>query len=186
MGHRKGSRRSEDGIRDMTVVDYDPSWPAAYEAEIERLRVVLGDVIVRAHHIGSTAVPGLAAKPVIDVLLEVRDLASLDARDEAMREIGYEPRGEFGIPGRRYYPKGGDRRTHHVHAFAVGDPHIAEHLTFRDYLRDRPDAAAAYARVKRDAAGKHRHDPEGYVRHKEAFVARTLNDALGRARRPPL
>ena len=92
-------------MRDMTVVDYDPSWPAAYEAEIDRLRAVLDDVIVRTHHIGSTAVPGLAAKPVIDVLLEVRDLDSLDAHDEAMREIGYEPRGEFGIPGRRYYTR---------------------------------------------------------------------------------
>jgi len=162
-------------VREMTVVDYDPSWPAAYEAEIERLRAVLGDVIVRAHHIGSTAVLGLAAKPVIDVLLEVRDLALLDAHDDVMREIGYEPRGEYGIRGRRYYPKGGDRRTHHVHAFAVGDPHIEEHLAFRDHLRERPDAAAAYVRVKREAAAKHRYDPEGYVRHKEEFVARTLS-----------
>lgn len=172
-------------MREMTVVDYDPGWPAAYGAEVARLRAALGDVIARAHHIGSTAVPGLAAKPVIDVLLEVRDLGSLDARDEAMRKIGYEPRGEYGIPGRRYYPKGGDRRTHHVHAFAAGDPHIAEHLAFRDYLRECPDVAAAYARVKREAAAEHRYDPDGYVRHKEDFVTKTLNDALGRAARPP-
>jgi GrpB-like predicted nucleotidyltransferase (UPF0157 family) len=162
----------------MSVVDYDPSWPSAYESEVVKIRVVLGDEIVRAHHIGSTAVPGLAAKPVIDVLLEVRDLERLDGLDEAMRAIGYDPRGEFGIPGRRYYPKGGDERTCHVHAFAVGDARIAEHLAFRDYLRARPDVAGDYARVKREAARRHRSHAEGYQAYKRDFVTRTLADAL--------
>ena len=162
----------------MSVVDYDPGWPEAYEAEIVRIRTVLGGEIVCACHIGSTAVPGLAAKPVIDILLEVEDVARLDAHDRGMRSIGYEPRGEFGIPGRRYYPKGGDERTHHVHAFAVDDPHVAEHLAFRDYLRAHPDAASDYARVKREAATKHRHNPDGYVAFKQETVSRILSDAL--------
>jgi GrpB-like predicted nucleotidyltransferase (UPF0157 family) len=162
----------------MSVVDYDPTWPEAYGAEIARIRTVLGDQILHAHHIGSTAVPGLAAKPVIDILFEVRDLAQLDARDGEMRSIGYEPRGEFGVLGRRYYPKGGDERTHHVHAFAVGDPRIAEHLAFRDYLRVHPDTASDYARVKREAATNHRHDPDGYFAFKQETVSRILSDAL--------
>ncbi len=165
-------------LRDMSVVDYDPGWPEAYEAEIARIRSVLGSEIVRAYHIGSTAVPGLAAKPVIDILLEVEDVARLDAHDAGMRSIGYEPRGEFGIPGRRYYPKGGDERTHHVHAFAIDDPHVTEHLVFRDYLRAHSGVAADYAGVKREAVAKHRHDPEGSVALKQETVFRILSDAL--------
>jgi GrpB-like predicted nucleotidyltransferase (UPF0157 family) len=167
----------------MSVIEYDPTWPEAYESEIARIRTVLGDEMVRAHHIGSTAVPGLVAKPVIDILFEVWDLAQLDARDGGMRSIGYEPRGEFGIPGRRYYPKGGDERTHHVHAFAVGDPHIAEHLAFCDYLRTHPDVGADYARVKRQAAAMHRHDPDGYAAFKQQIVGGILSDGLAWADR---
>jgi GrpB-like predicted nucleotidyltransferase (UPF0157 family) len=167
----------------MSVVDHDPSWATAYEAEVAGLCVVLDGEIVRAHHIGSTAVPGLAAKPVIDILLEVRDVTRLDALDEAMRAIGYESRGEFGIPGRRYYPKGGDVRTHHVHAFAAGDPHIAEHLAFRDYLRTHPGVVSDYAELKRQAAAMHRNDPEGYQAHKNGFVTETLADAVAWAAR---
>jgi len=165
-------------MRDMSVVDYDPRWSEAAEAEIAALQDILGDVVVRAHHIGSTAVPGLAAKPVIDLLLEVRSLVRLDGFDPAMRSLGYEPRGEFGIPGRRYYPKGGDDRTHHVHAFAVGDRHVADHLAFRDYLRAHADVATDYERVKRQAAVTCRHDPDGYVAFKHAFVATAVADAL--------
>ena len=165
-------------MRDMNVVDYDPSWPAAYDEEAGRLRAVLGGVLVRAHHIGSTAVPCLAAKPVIDILLEVRALAALDACDGTMQSLGYEPRGEFGVPGRRYYPKGGDRRTHHVHAFVTGDPHIAEHLAFREYLRAHPAVAAEYERVKRKAVDRHRHDPDGYVAFKQGFICHAVKDAL--------
>jgi GrpB-like predicted nucleotidyltransferase (UPF0157 family) len=172
-------------MRDMSVVDYDPRWPAAAAAEIERLKHALSDVLIRAHHIGSTAVPGLAAKPVIDLLLEVASLSQLDALDDAMRMLGYEPRGEFGIVGRRYYPKGGDRRTHHVHAFRIEDPHVAEHLTFRDYLRVRPQVAAEYGRVKREAAASHRHDSEGYVSQKAEFVGRVVRDACAWAGSPP-
>jgi GrpB-like predicted nucleotidyltransferase (UPF0157 family) len=95
----------------MKVVEYSADWPNLYEQEISLLREVLSHEIVRAHHIGSTAVPGLAAKPVIDILLEVQSVERLDTFDNAMERIGYQPQGEFGIPGRRYYPKGGDERT---------------------------------------------------------------------------
>ena len=170
-------------MRDMSVVDYDPRWPVAAADEIEQLRDVLGEILVRAHHIGSTSVPGLAAKPVIDLLLEVVSLSQLEAFDGAMRDLGYEPRGEFGIPRRRYYPKGGDRRTHHVHAFRIGDSHIGEHLAFRDYLRAHPEISTEYARVKRQAASRHRHDPEGYVSTARAASPRAsrVRRATGRA-----
>jgi len=127
----------------MVVVAYRAEWPRQYEAEALLLRQALGDELVRAHHIGSTAVSGLAAKPIIDILLEIRSVEYLDTRNNTMEQLGYLPRGELGIPGRRYYSKGGDHRTHHVHAFSECDPHIEEHLAFRDYLRTQPQVTAS-------------------------------------------
>jgi len=162
----------------MNVVDYSAEWPTLYEHELALLREMLGNELVRAHHIGSTAVPGLAAKPVIDILLEVQSVERLDTFDNVMEQLGYQPHGEFGIPGRRYYPKGGDDRTHHVHAFAVDDPHIEVHLAFRDYLRVHPASIIEYAAVKREAAVVHETDPEGYVAFKRDFVERTMGKAV--------
>jgi len=164
--------------REMRVASYDPAWPARYEKEACVLRVVLGDVLIRSHHVGSTSVPGLPAKPIIDICLEVRGLGALDARNDRMRSLGYVPRGEFGIPGRRYFPKGGDDRTHHVHAYLAGDPNVGRHLAFRDYLRFHPAVAQAYAQVKREASAKHLTDSAGYQAYKNAFIARTLEAAL--------
>ena len=164
-------------VRRMKVVEYLAEWPYLYEQEIALLREALGDEIVQSHHIGSTAVPGLAAKPVIDILLEVRSVDGLDDLSEAMRGLGYQPKGEFGIPGRRYFPKGGDDRTYHLHAFAVGDPQIEKYLAFRDYLRMYPAAVVEYAAVKRAAAAAHETDPEGYVAFKQCFVERTVAKA---------
>ena len=165
-------------VRKMTVVEYSAEWPRLYEREIALLRSCLGAEIVRCHHIGSTSVPGLAAKSIIDILLEVRSVERLDVYDEAMKAVGYLPKGEFGIPGRRYYPKGGDERTHHVHAFAVGDPQVVKHLAFRDYLRTHPVAVASYAAIKREAATTHATDPEGYVGFKHEFVERMVAKAV--------
>ena len=165
-------------VRRMTVVDYSIEWPRLYEHELALLRKALGNEIVRAHHIGSTAVPGLAAKPVIDILLEVRSVERLDAFDSAMEKLGYQPHGEFGIPGRRYYPKGGDDRTHHVHAFADSDQQIEAYLVFRDYLRTHQAAVAEYAAVKREGSMAHETDPEGYVAFKQGFVERMVVKAV--------
>ena len=165
-------------VRRMKVVEYSAEWPCLYEQEIALLREVLGDEIFRSHHIGSTSVSGLAAKPIIDILLEVQSVERLDTLNEAMSNLGYQPRGEFGIPGRRYFPKGGDARTYHVHAFAVGDPQVRKHLAFRDYLRAHPTVARAYAEVKTAAAGAHGTNPEGYMAFKHEFVERTVAEAI--------
>lgn len=165
-------------VRKMIVVNYSGDWPEMYEKEAAQIRAALADVLVRCHHMGSTSVPGLAAKPIIDILLEVRSLDRLDARNAAMESLGYTPKGAFGIPGRRYYPKGADKRTHHAHAFAAGDPHIEKHLVFRDYLRAHPLAAAEYAAIKRQAAEAHANDPEGYVAFKHDFAEPMVAEAV--------
>jgi GrpB-like predicted nucleotidyltransferase (UPF0157 family) len=159
-------------MREIEVVNYDPSWPAHFEAERNVVGRALGDVATGIHHIGSTAVPGLAAKPIIDILLEVRDLAALDALNSEMEGIGYKPMGEFGIPGRRYYPKGGDNRSHQIHAFLRDDPNVGRHIAFRDYLRRHPEVAQEYAELKRRVARTCDNDIGRYCDGKDAYVKR--------------
>ncbi|MGI8490605.1 GrpB family protein [Pectobacterium sp. S5] len=159
------------GGRTITVVDYDPQWATKYETAACAIAQALGEVAVRLHHIGSTAVPGLPAKPVIDMLLEVISLSDLDRLDHVMVDLGYRPRGENGIAGRRYYTKGGDDRTHHLHAFVVGDGHIQRHLAFRDYLRANPSVCTEYAAIKRAAARACDNDAARYSQLKDDFIA---------------
>ncbi|MFJ5364615.1 GrpB family protein [Pectobacterium punjabense] len=159
------------GRRTIAVVDYDPYWVTNYATEARALTQALGAVAMRVHHIGSTAVPELPAKPVIDMLLEVVSLSELDRLDCAMIDLGYHPRGENGMAGRRYYTKGGEARTHHLHAFVVGDEHVQRHLAFRDYLRANPSVCAEYAAVKRAAALACGNDAAVYSQLKNDFIA---------------
>ena len=157
-------------MRKIEVVKYDPSWPERFTEESNLLRKTLGDIAVAVHHIGSTAVPGCAAKPIIDILVEVTDLAVLDARNRDMELIGYKPKGEFGIPGRRYFQKGGDNRTHQIHAFIAGDVNVSRHIAFRDYLRSNPRVAEEYGALKKKVTETCDNDIEKYCDGKDAFV----------------
>jgi GrpB-like predicted nucleotidyltransferase (UPF0157 family) len=168
--------------RSIHVVEHDPAWAGAFRREADRLRGALGACALEVHHIGSTAVPGLAAKPVIDILVEVPSLDELDAKESAMTALGYEARGENGIPGRRYYQRGGAVRTHHVHAFVRGHENVGRHLAFRDYLRTHGEIADEYGRIKKAAAQACGGDSEVYCGMKNGFVeahqqlARTEDD----------
>lgn len=101
----------------ITVVNYDPEWPSKYVRERDYITEILKENCISIYHIGSTSVPGLAAKPIIDIMAVVRSLEELDMVAEKFSEIGYEYLGEFGITGRRYLRKGGDERTHQIHIF---------------------------------------------------------------------
>ncbi|MCA9300570.1 MAG: GrpB family protein [Phycisphaerales bacterium] len=151
----------------VRIDDPDPDWPHAFEREAIAIRSILTTPPVSIEHIGSTSVPGLCAKPIIDLLLEVGDVASLDA--EPLERLGYERMGEFGIPGRRYFRKGALVRTHHLHAFATGDPGLLRHRAFRDYLRAHPDVARAYGDLKRSLASRNV-EIEAYMDGKHDFV----------------
>lgn len=155
----------------VTVVPYDSRWPTAFDAEAARLVDAVGEIFVAIHHIGSTAIPGLHAKPIIDILLEVDELSRLDARRPAFEELGYEALGEFGIPGRRYFRRNDDAgtRTHQIHAFAVGTPNVERHLAFRDYMIAHPAEAAVYGALKQELA-RDRPTIEEYVAGKDAYV----------------
>jgi GrpB-like predicted nucleotidyltransferase (UPF0157 family) len=130
------------------------------------------DLPIELHHIGSTAIPGIVAKPVIDMLGIVPALDALDERAHRLAALGYEALGEFGIPGRRYFRKNAPDgvRTHQLHAFAPDSPEIERHLDFRNYLRAFPDEAAAYAALKQGLAESCDSDMDAYSNGKTQFI----------------
>ena len=154
----------------VKVVSYNSNWPKAFEQESSKLKLMLGAVLDDIHHIGSTAVPGLMAKPIIDILLEVSNLKSLDGQNFKMEGMGYEALGEYGIIGRRYFRKGGYHRSHQIHAFRSGDPHVTRHLAFRDYLIAHEEIARAYGKLKWEIAQNCENDLEKYCDAKDPFV----------------
>lgn len=154
----------------IEVVSYDPDWPEAFAMEKVGVWGKVGEAIVAIHHIGSTAVLGLSAKPIIDMLMETSSLELLDEHTFELEALGYEGLGEFGIPGRRYFRKGGDNRTHQIHAFATGDPGLRRHLAFRDYLRAHPEICREYDQLKREVAATCNQDIDRYCKGKDAFI----------------
>lgn len=162
----------------VEVVAYDPRWPAQFEEEAQQLRRVFGHDLLSLHHIGSTAVPGLPAKPILDIMPVVRDIRQVDAIEAGMLQLRYKPRGEYGIVGRRYFFKEREgQRTHHVHAFEQDHPAGGEHLLFRDYLRAHPEQAERYAALKIELAKQFPKDSRGYSEGKSAFISKLLQQA---------
>lgn len=164
----------------IRVVEHDPAWAAAFAAEADNIAAALGTTAVRIHHIGSTAIPDIQAKPIIDLLLEVDSLDGLDRKAARLEALGYEALGEFGIARRRYFRRDDAEgtRTHQLHAFEQGVPDVVRHLAFRDYLRAHPAAAAEYGALKRRLAEAHAHDRAAYVAGKDAFVKEHERRAL--------
>ncbi len=154
----------------VEVVPYDPEWNGKYQLERAKLIGSLGLLISNVHHIGSTSVAGLAAKPIIDMLLEVPDLEDLDGAKGTFERLGYEVMGEYGIKGRRYYRKGHKTRTHQIHAFRTGDANIKRHIAFRDYLAQHPSVRHEYAQLKTQVAKRCHNDIDAYCDGKDAFV----------------
>lgn len=162
-----------------TFEAYSPQWPAAFAREALALRSLLGANVLAVHHIGSTSVPGLAAKPVIDLLPEVRDLLEVDRCTDALTQTGYRAWGEFGLPGRRLFTKDNNGvRTHNVHIYQADDPDVFRHLAFCAFLRAHPDVRGDYARVKRDAYALHPADIRAYNACKDAWIKRTQQGAI--------
>jgi len=158
-------------IRQVQVVPYDPDWPRSFQAEADEIRVTWGQEVVAIHHIGSTAVPGMSAKPIIDILVEVHYIGKIDEFDETLRQLGYLPKGEAGIPGRRFFIKGDEiHRTHHIHVFQSGHPEVERHINFREYLIAHADAAQVYSRLKEELARRFPTDIEGYMAGKDGLI----------------
>jgi GrpB-like predicted nucleotidyltransferase (UPF0157 family) len=138
--------------------------------------------LAEIHHIGSTSIPGVYAKPIIDILPLVYDIAVVDSYNTTMEALGYQPKGEFGLPGRRYFHRGNTRRTHQVHVYQVGTDEAQRHLAFRDYLRAHPDKAQIYSDHKRDVARRHPYDIYAYMDAKDALVKQLEAEAVAWSR----
>ena len=158
----------------IVLAEPNAAWPSSFESEASSIRRALGELPIELHHIGSTAIPGIVAKPVIDLLGVVWSVDVLDANRHCLRAIGYEAMGEFGISGRRYFRKNASdgTRTHQLHAFAAGSPEIQRHLDFRDYLRAFPREAQEYASLKQRLALLCGSDMRAYSEGKTEFIRR--------------
>ena len=154
----------------VEVVKYDPNWITEFEKESKELENQIGEIINNIYHIGSTAVPGLKAKPIIDMILDVKSLSELDSQNSKLGNLGYEGMGENGIIGRRFYKKGGNNRTHQIHAFKSGDPNIIRHLAFRDYLIEHKEIAIEYGELKFEIAQRVNNDIGKYCDEKDDFI----------------
>ena len=163
----------------VRVVAYDPRWATLYKEEAEKVREILDGNFYAIHHIGSTSVPGLMAKPIIDIMLVVKKIERVEDVYPQFERLGYECMGEFGIPGRRYFRKGGEERTHQVHLFEQSNQaDIVRHLAVRDYLRTHGEVARRYGALKSVLAKEYPYDIDGYCDGKDAFVKQLERDAL--------
>ena len=163
----------------IKVVSHRPEWMVMFEDEAAQLREIFGSLVVAVHHIGSTSVPGLKAKPIIDLLLEVGNIEQVDRFNDAMRQLGYDVMGEYGLPRRRYFRKHvhGQRR-YHVHTWQSGDIEIERHIAFRDYLIAHPTRAEAYEKLKDELVVRFAGNKEQYIAGKDAFCKETESLAL--------
>jgi GrpB-like predicted nucleotidyltransferase (UPF0157 family) len=137
-------------MRQVTVVPYDPDWVQEFIGASASAASAIGGNLLEIHHIGSTAIPGMHAKPVIDMLAIVSDIVLVDRRAAQLESLGYEAMGEFGIATRRYFRRdnAAGERTHQIHAFEIGSPHIRRHLAFRDFMRAHEVPAESVRRIK--------------------------------------
>ncbi|MFQ4140731.1 GrpB family protein [Chlorogloeopsis sp. ULAP02] len=166
---------------EINIVEYDPRWQAMFAAEAARLTQALGkDLIVDIEHIGSTAVPGLAAKPIIDIMIGVQTLADAKVAIPLMEALGYVYWQDNPRPERMFFVKGmppyGKQRTHHVHIIeAYGE--FWQRKLFRDYLRIHSDEAKRYEALKRDLAARFRTDREAYTEAKSEYIKAVMEKA---------
>lgn len=165
-------------MRKVTVLPYDKQWILLFAEEADELKNMLGEQVVSVHHFGSTSVPGLEAKPIIDIMIVVKDISLVDEFNSEFQNFGYEGKGENGISGRRYFQKGGDNRTHHLHIYQTGSPEIERHLAFRDYLRTHSDAMKEYGELKNRLSQQFPYDIESYIMGKENLALKIQQEAI--------
>jgi GrpB-like predicted nucleotidyltransferase (UPF0157 family) len=165
----------------VVLMPHSPDWAGRANAEAGRLKGEVGHALVAIHHIGSTAIPGIAAKPVIDMMPIVTSLPAIDALRERFVALGYEWHGEYGIPGRRYCVRNdpvSGRRLYQLHCFEAGSPQAIRHLAFRDHLRRHLSKARAYEAEKMRARDLHPNDSHAYTEEKSAWIERIEAEAL--------
>lgn len=165
----------------VVIVPYDEQWPKHFESEQIRLQPILSGINFRIEHAGSTAVPGLGAKPIIDIMLGVDQLSQIEKRIPAFEKIGYlyVPEIEAMIPGDRFFYRQDTSGmvSHHLHGVELSSNFWRDHLLFRDYLRAHPEVAEQYFQLKRKSAEQFRDNRSAYTESKSEFIAAVLTEA---------
>lgn len=166
----------------VEVITHNPRWKNEFEQEAQNIKAIYDDLLLEIHHIGSTSVAGLKAKPIIDIMPVVSDINAVDKFDQQMRALGYEPLGENGISGRRFFRKNSKeagKRTHHVHIFDQSNQNdIIRHLAFKAYLIAHPEIANQYGNLKSRLAATYPNDIESYMAGKNDFIKETEKQAV--------
>ena len=161
----------------VIIVDYDPRWPVVFEELRAPVVAALGDLVVIVEHVGSTAVPGLAAKPIIDMDVVVPSVADIPEAIGRLAILGYVHRGDLGITGREAFTSPAGKPRHHLYVCALDSEELRRHRSFRDYLLTHPDEARAYEALKRAAARRFAEDRAAYNEAKTWFVEAVLQRA---------
>jgi GrpB-like predicted nucleotidyltransferase (UPF0157 family) len=164
----------------VVVEDYDPAWPATFARLRERVVEAVGPLALAVEHIGSTAVPGLAAKPIVDLDVVIADQSDLPEVVRRLRPLGYRHEGDLGVLGREAFTTPAGLPAHHLYVRAAGSQPLVPHLAFRDVLRADAGTASAYADLKRSLAARLGHDRVAYTEGKSAFIERVLKAATPR------
>ena len=173
--------------RPVVIVDYNPDWPLEFASLCQVIGSALGELAIAIEHIGSTSVPGLPAKPIIDLDVVIASRELLPQVIQRLAGLGYVHEGDKGVPGREAFtcdvmtPQDGSGRRwpeHHMYVCCQDSDELAHHLVFRDYLRAYPQVASAYAQLKRQLSERYRNDREAYTEGKTAFVEGVLRKAM--------
>lgn len=174
--------------RTINIADYTPDWAEAFSDLSRALEPVLGGLVLGIEHVGSTSVPGLSAKPIIDIDVIINSPATLLSVVEVLEGVGYQHEGDLGIPGRDAFRRedntvprdgsGGVWPSHHLYVCTQDSGELRRHLAFRDHLRRDSDAAVRYENLKRDLAERFPDDVDSYVEGKSEFIERILETTL--------
>jgi GrpB-like predicted nucleotidyltransferase (UPF0157 family) len=173
----------EQRAEPVLVVPYDPAWPAAFARLRDLIAPALGELAAGIEHVGSTAVPCLDAKPIVDVDVVIRHAGDLDEVVRRLEGLGYTHLGDLGIVGREAFRATPDLPRHHLYVCAAGSAPLQAHLILRDALRSDPELAASYGALKRELAERYRDDRDSYTEGKTAFITSVLLNARDDRRR---
>lgn len=162
----------EPGI--VKLLPHNPQWAQLFQQEKQRLQTAIAPHVLDIQHVGSTSIPGIPAKPIIDIAIAVTNFEQAAVCIQPVEQLGYTYKGEHGIPRRHYFSKG-EPRTHHIHMNQIDSHAWQHHIRFRDYLRQHPQIAQEYAALKIQLAHQFPTDRNGYLNGKAPFIERILH-----------
>lgn len=165
----------------IRIAEYDPAWVTIFEKLCSFVLPVVKDHIIRIEHVGSTSVPGLAAKPIVDMDLVARTKEDVCSNIRCLATLGYVHEGDLGVPGREAFIPPGNVQWHHLYVCTIDNAEFTKHIRFRDYLRSHPKEAQKYGVLKRELARQYENDRAAYTNAKGVFINRVLNTLMDEA-----